>query len=126
VAGVDVLGETVGVDEGRIGGDVALDVVGGGDDDEQLHVRPQPTGARLADRDGALHRHLRLGALIGVRASHGEVDRRRCGQALRGRHERFGLVSVVGAFGLAQQRRDARQHLVVTHTRIRSAPRSYS
>ena len=46
---------------------------------------------------------------------HREIDRGRGGQPLRRGHERFGLVRVVGALGLAQQRGDAGQHPVVGH-----------
>ena len=114
MAGVDVLGEPVGVDERRVRRDVTLHVVGGGDHHEQLDIGAQPPRARVADGDGALHRRLGLGALVRMRPRDGEVDRRRRGQPLRGGHEGFCLVRVVGALGLAQQRGDAGQHLVVS------------
>ncbi len=63
VAGVDVLGEAVRVDERRVRRDVALHVVGVRDHREQLHVGAQPAAAGVADGDGALHRRLRLRAL---------------------------------------------------------------
>ena len=71
--------------------------------------------AAIADGDRALHRRLGFGALVGVRARDGEIDRRRGGQPLRGSHESLCLVCVIGALGLAQQRGDAGQHLVVSH-----------
>ena len=121
MGGVDVLGEAVGVDERRVRRHVAAHVVGRGDHREQLDIGPQPLGPRLADGDGALRRLLGRRAFRGMRAGHGQVDRGGGGQALRRRHERLGLVGVVGAFGLAQQGGDARQHLVVCHARSRLA-----
>ena len=63
----------------------------------------------------ALHRLLRRGPGRRMRPRHRQIDRRGGGQPLGGRHERLGLVRVVGVLGLPQQRCDARQHPVVTH-----------
>ncbi len=123
MGGVDVLGEPVRVDERRVGRHVAFHIVGHADHHEQLHIGAQPLGAGLADGDGALHRHLRLGPLGRMRASQRQVDGGGGGQPLGGGHERLGLVPIVGALGLTQQCGDPRQHLVVRHTAIRFASR---
>ena len=115
MAGVDVLGEPVGVDERRVRRDIAPDVVGGGDRGEQLHIGAQPATARLADGDRALGRSLGTGSGGRVRARDRKVDRRHRGQPLCRGHEGFGLVGVIGAFGLAQQCGDPGEHPVIGH-----------
>ena len=111
---VDVGVEAERVDPAGISGDVAGQVVGPADRQEQLHVGPQPAFARFADDDGALGRHRPPLLPVGVRPGHGQVDRGQRGQPLRRLQVGVRLVLVVGALGLAQQRGDPGQ-ILVTH-----------
>ena len=115
MAGVDIFGEPIGVDERRVRRDIAANVVGGGDHREKLNVGAESSATRLSDGDGPLGGHLGRGARGRMGPRHREIYGRHCGQPLRGGHEGLGFVGVVGALGLAQQCGDPGEHPVIGH-----------
>ena len=72
---VDVGVESEGVHPAGIAGDIALEIVGPADRQEQLNVGPEPPFAGFTDHDAALGRHRAPLLPMGVRSGHGQIDR---------------------------------------------------